>query len=95
MKLLAAAVLPLFLLASALGQTNQALTGAASAQDPQTIKIIRAGAQALQQEPPGNFTGSVRVEPLFQAHAPARASGSLVTFEPGARTAWHTRWVKS
>jgi len=88
MKLLATAVLPLFLLASALGQTNQA--GAASAQDSQTIKIIRAGAQPFRQGPPGNFTGSVRVEPLFQAHAPARASGSLVTFEPGARTAWHT-----
>jgi 4-carboxymuconolactone decarboxylase len=37
-----------------------------------------------------NFTGSVRVEPLFQANAPAHASGSLVRFEPGARTAWHT-----
>jgi 4-carboxymuconolactone decarboxylase len=88
MKLLAAAILPLFLLATALGQTNQA--GTDPAQDSQTIKIIRPGAQPSRQGPPGNFTGSVRVEPLFQAHAPAHASGSLVTFEPGARTAWHT-----
>ena len=36
------------------------------------------------------FTGTVRVEPLFQAPAPARAVGASVTFEPGARTAWHT-----
>src|SRR6266567_5827377 len=36
------------------------------------------------------FTGTVRVDPLFQATAPARASGASVTFEPGARTVWHT-----
>jgi 4-carboxymuconolactone decarboxylase len=88
MKLLTATVLPIFLLASALGQTNQA--GTASAQDSQKIKIIRAGSQPSRQGPAENFTGSVRVQPLFQAHAPARASGSLVTFERGARTAWHT-----
>jgi quercetin dioxygenase-like cupin family protein len=37
-----------------------------------------------------NLTGTVRVDRLFEANAPARASGALVTFEPGARTAWHT-----
>jgi len=36
------------------------------------------------------FTGTVRVDPLFQPAEPARTSGALVTFEPGARTAWHT-----
>lgn len=36
------------------------------------------------------FTGAVRIEPLFQAPEPARAAGASVTFEPGARTAWHT-----
>ena len=36
------------------------------------------------------FTGTVRIDPLFQAHDPARALGASVTFEPGARTAWHT-----
>jgi quercetin dioxygenase-like cupin family protein len=36
------------------------------------------------------FTGAVRIDPLFQAPEPARAAGASVTFEPGARTAWHT-----
>jgi quercetin dioxygenase-like cupin family protein len=40
--------------------------------------------------PPDYFTGAVRVDPLFQAPDPARVSGASVTFEPGARTAWHT-----
>lgn len=62
----------------------------ASAQDSQAIRIIRNGSQPSRQGPPENFTGSVRVDPLFQASAPARTSGSLVTFEPGARSAWHT-----
>ena len=53
------------------------------------ITIMRSGAQPSRQGPAENFTGSVRVDPLFPANAPARASGSLVTFEPGARTAWH------
>ena len=56
----------------------------------QTIRIVRSASQPSRQGPVENFTGSVRVDPLFQAIAPARASGSLVTFEPGARTAWHT-----
>jgi 4-carboxymuconolactone decarboxylase len=51
---------------------------------------MRSGSQPSRQGPTENFTGSVRVDPLFQANAPARASGALVTFEPGSRTAWHT-----
>ncbi|HYM76037.1 MAG TPA: carboxymuconolactone decarboxylase family protein [Candidatus Dormibacteraeota bacterium] len=51
---------------------------------------MRSGSQPSRQAPVENFTGSARVDPLFQAIAPARASGFLVTFEPGARTAWHT-----
>ncbi|MDE3161645.1 MAG: carboxymuconolactone decarboxylase family protein [Acidobacteriota bacterium] len=58
--------------------------------DPGAIRIMRSGAQPSRQAPSEHFTGIVRVVPLFQATAPARASGSLVTFEPGARTAWHT-----
>jgi 4-carboxymuconolactone decarboxylase len=91
MKLLAATVMSLSLLASASAQSSQ--TGAApspSAQDSQMIKITRSGSQPSRQGPGENFTGSVRVDPLFQASAPARTSGSLVTFEPGARSAWHT-----
>ncbi len=58
--------------------------------DEGAIRIMRSGSQPSRQAPAENFTGSVRVDPLFQAIAPARASGFLVTFEPGAHTAWHT-----
>ena len=54
------------------------------------IRIWRSGSQPSRQGPVENFTGSVRVDPLFQATPPARTSGFLVTFEPSARTAWHT-----
>ena len=52
------------------------------------MEITRAGSQASTRGSSDYFTGTVRVDPLFQA--PARASGAAVTFEPGARTAWHT-----
>ena len=58
--------------------------------DQGAIRIMRRGSQASQQASSEHFTGSVRVDPLFQATAPAHAAGSLVTFEPGARTAWHS-----
>jgi 4-carboxymuconolactone decarboxylase len=61
-----------------------------TSQDQGAIRIMRSGSQSSRPGPAENFTGSVRVEPLFQATAPARASGALVTFAPGARTAWHT-----
>ncbi len=63
---------------------------AQSRKDEGAIQIMRSGARPALQAPADHFTGSVRVDPLFQATAPARASGSLVTFEPGARTAWHS-----
>jgi 4-carboxymuconolactone decarboxylase len=68
------------------------ISGAQSqtSQDQETIRITRNGSQPSGQAPAENFSGSVRVAPLFQAVAPARTSGSLVTFEPGARTSWHT-----
>lgn len=56
----------------------------------QTIAIARSGSQTSRQGPAENFTGSVRVDPLFQASAPARSTGGLVTFQPGARSAWHS-----
>jgi len=90
MKLLATTVVSLSLLASASAQPNQAGARSASAEDSQVIKIARRGSQPSRQGPAENFTGAVRVDPLFGASAPARASGALVTFEPGARTAWHT-----
>src|SRR5438045_4098791 len=54
------------------------------------MDIKRAGSQPSNKGPADWFTGSVRIDPLFLANAPARAAGAAVTFEPGARTAWHT-----
>ena len=54
------------------------------------MEIRRSGSQPSQKGPADNFTGAVRIDPLFAAPAPARVSGGLVTFEPGARSAWHT-----
>src|SRR5947199_8894297 len=55
-----------------------------------SMEIKRVGSQPSSQGPADWFTGTVRIDPLFQAPAPARAAGASVTFEPGARTAWHT-----
>jgi quercetin dioxygenase-like cupin family protein len=54
------------------------------------MQIKRSGSQASNKGPSDWFTGTVRIDPLFQATDPARAAGNSVTFEPGARTAWHT-----
>jgi len=82
MRIFGAIAISLCTLASgAYGQTSK---------DQATIRIMRSGSQPSRQGPAENFTGSARVDPLFQANAPARASSSLITFEPGARTAWHT-----
>lgn len=54
------------------------------------MEIKRSGSQPSSKGSPEYFTGMVRVDPLFQAHEPARGLGASVTFEPGARTAWHT-----
>jgi len=54
------------------------------------MDIKRNGSQPSGKGPEEYFTGTVRIDPLFQAPDPARATGASVTFEPGARTAWHT-----
>jgi quercetin dioxygenase-like cupin family protein len=54
------------------------------------MDIKRVGTQPSNKGPAEWFTGAVRIDPLFQPNAPARAAGAKVTFEPGARTAWHT-----
>ena len=54
------------------------------------MEITRIGSQASAKGPADYFTGTVRMDPLFQANAPSRTSAASVTFEPGARTAWHT-----
>lgn len=54
------------------------------------MEIRRAGSEPSGRGPAEWFTGRVRVDPLFSPPDPARVAGALVTFEPGARTAWHT-----
>jgi quercetin dioxygenase-like cupin family protein len=54
------------------------------------MEIKRSGSQPSRKGPAEYFTGNVRIDPLFEAADPARALGVCVTFEPGARTAWHT-----
>lgn len=54
------------------------------------MDIQKSGSQPSGKGPDAYFTGTVRIDPLFQAPDPARVAGASVTFEPGARTAWHT-----
>ena len=54
------------------------------------MQLRRAGSQPSQKGPAENFTGTVRIDPLSSALSPSRVSCASVTFEPGARTAWHT-----
>ncbi len=54
------------------------------------MEIKRTGSQPATAGPADYFTGTVKIQPLVQAQAPARVTAASVTFEPGARTAWHT-----
>lgn len=54
------------------------------------MEISRNGSRPSGKGPAEYFTGTVRIDPLFRAEEPARGMGAAVTFEPGARTAWHT-----
>jgi quercetin dioxygenase-like cupin family protein len=92
-----AALLSLFFLASPATHPSQSATtprtGAPRSSSPggtADMKITRSGTQPSQRGPAEWFTGSVRVDPLFQATDPSRTAGAQVTFEPGARSAWHT-----
>jgi quercetin dioxygenase-like cupin family protein len=69
---------------------NRQCTYKLSSEGIQKMDIKRSGSQASGKGPAEYFTGAARVDPLFEAQDPARARGSSVTFEPGARTAWHT-----
>lgn len=66
------------------------LASVVAAEKTPAVKVTRVGTQASVAGPAANFTGSVRVDAPFQGAAPARVGGATVTFEPGARTAWHT-----
>src|SRR6266498_2253664 len=86
MKLLNAMFPSLVFLAS----MSPCISQVASAQNSQTINITERGSRQFSKASAQNFTGSVRIEPVFDAHDPSRATGGRVRFEPGARTAWHT-----
>jgi quercetin dioxygenase-like cupin family protein len=83
-------LLSLCLLALATAQTKTDVPSTASTNKAQTIEIIRHGSHSATEGPAENFTGSVQVDQLFPAKDPSRVSGGVVTFEPGARSAWHT-----
>ncbi len=85
-----AALLLAFASLSAHGQQAAPSDVSGPSKDPQAIAITRSGSQPSAQGPAQNFTGPVRVDPLFRPKGPSHISGSYVTFEPGARTAWHT-----
>jgi quercetin dioxygenase-like cupin family protein len=92
-----AAILSLFFLASPPTDPSQPATtprtGAprsSSSGGTQDVQITRSGTQPSQKGPAEWFTGSVRIDPLFQPTDPSRTAGAQVTFEPGARSAWHT-----
>ncbi len=74
----------------ALGFAQAGHTQVSSGERPQTVEITRSGSQPSTEGSAEYFTGSVRIDPLFPVHDPSRASGASVTFEPSARTAWHT-----
>jgi quercetin dioxygenase-like cupin family protein len=88
MKLLATTIILLSLLALAFARSGQVKDSSASS--AQNVEVMRNGSQPSQKGAAENFTGSVRIDPLFQPQEPSRIAGASVTFEPGARTAWHT-----
>jgi quercetin dioxygenase-like cupin family protein len=97
MNLLTATAISLFLLASAPAQASEASAAsgagghpAVSPAEAPTITITRSGSQPSSKGSAQYFTGAVRIAPLFQAKGPSKVSGASVTFEPGARSAWHT-----
>jgi quercetin dioxygenase-like cupin family protein len=79
------------ILAAGVGLATLAATGRISAQErKETMQVTRSGSQPSTKGSAEYFTGSVRIDSRFQGTAPARVGGAIVTFEPGARTAWHT-----
>ena len=69
---------------------GRAQRGGFAGEGDKLMDIKRNGSRPSAKGPAEWFTGTVRIDPLFQAPDPARVAGANVTFEPGARTAWHT-----
>lgn len=78
------------ILNTASGILLASLVSVASAEESHTVKVTKIGTQASVTGPAENFTGRVRVDSPFKGSGAARIGGAFVTFEPGARTAWHT-----
>jgi len=93
MKLIAATIMSLFMLVSISAHAQAVSPSGSSQSEPahisQTIKITRSGSLQPKKGSAEYFTGSVQVQELFLADDPSRTSGGKVTFEPGARSAWH------
>ena len=93
MKVIAPTIMLLFIfIANGAGQTTPASgpSQTGPVQNSQTIKIARSDSIHPNKGSAQYFTGSVQVQELFPAYDPSRTSGGRVTFEPGARSAWHT-----
>jgi quercetin dioxygenase-like cupin family protein len=95
MKLLTAVAASVPVLASASAHADEAAssrtaTRPAVSSEHQSMTITRNGSQPSKKGAAQYFTGSVRIDPLFQPKEPPRAAAAYVTFEPGARSAWHT-----
>jgi quercetin dioxygenase-like cupin family protein len=73
-----------------MGQATGPGAAGLAGQEERHMDIKRSGSQPSGKGPADYFTGAVRLDPLVKAPDPARVNGASVTFEPGARTAWHT-----
>src|SRR5260370_38318666 len=71
-------------------KTDAYLRAMRKSQGATIVEIKRSGSQPSVKGPSDYFTGTVRIDPLFEATEPPRVRGASVTFEPGSRTAWHT-----
>jgi len=77
------------LLLSATSEAQTAVPQVPSRSTAGSIQITPSGSQQPSKAPAEHFIGSVAIEPVFSSHDPSRASGGKVTFQPGARSAWH------
>ena len=87
--MLAPLLAPVAALAQVAAAPGPSATPSAPGENTGAVRITRVGSLPSSRGPAENFTGAVRVDRLFSATAPSRTSGGLVTFEPGARSAWH------
>lgn len=90
MKLASATLLAVCATCAIAGEQKDTSEGSQGERRARAIQIVRGGSLPVQQGPASNFTGTVHIDGRFQRNEPARVGGATVTFQPGARTAWHT-----